>query len=128
MISDTSGKLAAASRGALIFAAIWSVYCTLYAGRHNSSVLLVALFVVWVVSPFAGFALLIRSASRQHIGIVRALQANSIVITLTSVVIYSAVAFSQPTHHTAFAFLAVPTATWLAIGTFTAATKFARRP
>jgi hypothetical protein len=90
--------------------------------------LLMALFVVWVLSPFAGFAMVIRSARSHHVGIVHALQVNSIVISLTSVVIYSAVAFSPPAHHTAFAFLAVPAATWLAIGTFAAAAKFARRP
>ena len=125
--AKTGGTLAPASRFALIAGAIWSVVCTLYAGRHNASVLLVALFVVWVLSPFAGFVLVIRSAQRQHVGILRALLANSIVVTLTSVLIYTAVAFSAPTHHTAFAFLVVPAATWLAIGTFAVATKFARR-
>lgn len=126
--ADSGGKLAAASRGVLIVGAIWSLFCTLYAGRHNASVLLMALFGVWVLSPFAGFAMVIRSARQQHVGILRALLANSIVVALTSAVIYGAVAFSAPTHHTAFAFLAVPAATWLAIGTFAVATKFARRP
>jgi hypothetical protein len=120
--------LGAASRFVLVAGAFWSLLCTIYAGRHNPSVLLAALFVLWVLSPFAGFAMVIRSARRHHVGIMRALLANSIVVTLTAVVIYSAVAFSPPSHHTAFAFLVVPAATWLAIGTFAAAAKFARRP
>src|SRR4249919_3652953 len=36
----------------IFIAATSSVWLTLYMGRKNSSILLIALFVIWVLSPF----------------------------------------------------------------------------
>ena len=109
------GTLRAMVRAGLWIGAVGSLGFTLYAGRHNSSILLIVLFAVWVVSPFAGLWLAERSAERVPAGIVASMRGSALVIMVCSLGIYGAAAMQGPSHHTTFAFLAVPAASWLAI-------------
>ncbi|UWZ82716.1 hypothetical protein [Occallatibacter riparius] len=107
--------LRAMVRAGLWVGAVGSLCFTVYAGRHNASVLLRALFAVWVLSPFAGLLLAERSAERVPTGIANSMRGSALVIMVCSLGIYGAAAMSGPGRHTTFAFLAVPVASWLAI-------------
>lgn len=126
--TSTPAVLEVAAHLALIAGTAWAVFCTLYTGRHNPSLVLMGLFLVWVCSPFAGFAFALRSARRYGLGVVKALQANCIVVTATAAILYGAMAFSAPSHHKAAAFLVVPAASWLAIGAFLVMSRFMLAP
>ena len=122
------GTLRAMARAGLLVGAVGSVCFAVYAGRHNASVLLRALFAVWVVSPFAGLRLTERRAEQVPTGIASSMRGSSLVIMVCSLGIYGAAAMSGPGHHTTFAFLAVPAASWLAIvPLLIASRKVARR-
>lgn len=108
--------------------ALASVGLTIYTGRHNHSIVLIALFVVWVVSPFFGLILAERTAERSPAPIAAAIYAASLVLSLCPVLVYSIVAVTPPLHGAAFSFLAVPAATWLAIATLLIATRIAGKP
>jgi len=109
------GTLRAMVRAGVWIGAVGSLGFTLYAGRHNSSILLIVLFAVWVVSPFAGLWLAERSAERVPAGIAASMRGSALVIMVCSLGIYGAAAIQGPSHLTTFAFLAVPAASWLAI-------------
>lgn len=119
--------LRAIVRSGVWIAAAGSLACTLYAGRHNKSVLLVVLFAVWVLSPFAGLIGSERAAEHSPSGIANAMRASALIIAIFSLGIYVAVAASPPEHHTAFPFLAVPAVSWLAIVPMVIAARLAAR-
>ena len=108
-------------------AAAGSLACTIYTGRHNSSVLLIALFAVWVLSPFAGLWWMDRFAETTPQDMASAIRASALVICLSSLVLYVAMAASGPGHQATFAFLVTPASSWLAILTMRVATRFARK-
>lgn len=89
-----------------------SLGLVLYAGRHNHSILLVVLFVVWVLSPFA--ALLVASVvSRSWFIPVRVtIYILMVVLPLGSLVGYSG-ALNQSSTKPAFVFLIIPLVSWL---------------
>lgn len=112
-VSDRS-LLRAAALIAVLAGACGSVGFTLYAGRHNQSRFLVALFVTWVLSPFV--ALLLAAVSKRWSPRTRAvLHSLMLVLPLASVAIYADVALGHPRSKPAFAFLVVPLASWLLI-------------
>lgn len=111
----------------LVLAALASLGFTLYTGRHNSSLLLVAMFAIWVLSPFVGFFAVFHLAESHPPGIRKAMHTGAIVIALSSVVVYAAVTIGANPMHTAFPFLAVPAASWLGIVPLMVAVRFARR-
>jgi hypothetical protein len=103
-------KLRAASFIAVVVGALGSVGLTLYAGRHNDSRLLVALFTLWVLSPF--IAVLI--ASRRWWAFARRpLYGVSFILTPSSLAVYLHPAWRPPGSGPAFVFLVVPLASWL---------------
>jgi hypothetical protein len=114
-------------RVGLWVAAAGSLACTLYTGRHNSSLLLVALFAIWVLTPFAGLAWINRLADSARRDIAAAIGASSLVVCISSLAIYVAIAASRPGHHTAFAFLVVPATSWLTILTMWVASRITQR-
>jgi hypothetical protein len=125
---SAGGTLRAMVRAGLWIAGTGSLACTLYAGRHNNSIVLIVLFAAWVVSPFAGLWLAERSAERAPAGIAASIRSSALVIMVFSLAIYGAAAIQGPSHQTTFAFLAVPAASWLAIvPLLIAARKVARR-
>ena len=92
---------------AVVVGAVGSVGLTLYAGRHNDSRLLVALFTIWVLSPF--IAVLI--ASRRGWAFARGpLYAVSLILTAGSLAMYWHPAWRPPRSGPAFVFLVVPLA------------------
>jgi len=93
--------------------AMGSAGLTLYAGRHNPSRLLVALFVVWVLSPFA--ALLAGEAfSRRWSAATRtALHVLMLLVPVGSAVVYSFATLGAPHEKAAFPFVVTPPLTWL---------------
>ena len=114
-------------RTGLWLAAAGSLACTLYAGRENKSVLLVAMFAVWVLSPFLGLAVAELMAARAPRGLASAIRASALVISIGSLALYVVAAASPPGHHKAFAFLAIPTVSWFAILPMMIAPRFARK-
>ncbi len=101
--------------GVSLTGAIGSLAFTLYTGRHNGSVLLLGLFVIWVGSPFA--ALIVVKALRSL--------ALALVVTTASLAIYGTIALGPPRAQPAFFFLMTPAASWFLIG---AAAFLNRRP
>ena len=112
-------------RAGLWIGAAGSLVFTIYTGRHNSSPLLIALFVIWALSPFAGMWLVERGAERAPAGMASAMRASSLVIIVCSLAIYGVVALRGPSHHAAFAFLAVPAASWFSIASLLLARRIA---
>jgi hypothetical protein len=100
----------------LLIGAVISLVLMLHAGRKNNSVLLVALFVAWVMSPFAGLFVTDKISMRWSLRTRMALYYLILFITSGSVVVYSG-ALSPPGTKPAFVFLVVPLLSWLLIVT-----------
>ena len=94
----------------VVAGAVGSVGLTLYAGRHNDSRLLVALFAIWVLSPFIAVVV----ASRRWWAFARGpLYGVSLILTPCSLAMYVHPAWRPPGSGPAFVFLVVPLASWL---------------
>lgn len=122
-----AGLLRGAARLALGLGALAALALTLYTGRHNSSVLLVTMFSLWVISPFAGFTAATRAVRGVRGDIAAATDAAAVVVALCSVAIYAVIAFGPPRRQTAFAFVVVPAASWLAVLPVFLAIRLARK-
>lgn len=96
--------------------AVASLVFMFNAGRNQKSILLIALFTIWVLSPF--IALLVANAISKSWSILsrRILYFLMLFITLGSLISYSG-ALSSPTTKPAFKFLIVPLVSWLLIVT-----------
>ena len=107
----------------VVAGAVASVGLMLHAGRNNKSVLLIALFVIWVLSPF--MALLVVSVVSKRWPVLTRVTIYSLmlILTLGSLVSYSG-ALSPPGTKPAFVFLMVPLISWLLIAI---ATSLSRR-
>jgi len=94
--------------------AFGSLGFVLNAGRNNSSVLLVTLFVIWTLSPFLAL-LIANSVSKSWSVLMRSLlYVLMIVLSVGSVVAYSGL-LSFPNMKPAFLYLFVPLVSWLLI-------------
>jgi hypothetical protein len=107
--------LRVASLIAMPVGAAGSIASTIYAGRHNRSHLLIALFVAWVLSPFVLLGGASRVSKQWSDRSKAALYCVSLVLALAPLVIYGYVALGPPRPQQAFAFLVVPAASWLLI-------------
>ena len=109
------GFLRAAALIAVLVGAMGSVGLTLCAGRHNHSLILMALFAVWVLSPFMALVWA-NVVSKRWSALTRAtLYSVMLVLTLGSLAIYGDVALGPPRAKIASFFLVVPAASWLLI-------------
>lgn len=99
-----------------------SIGFTVYAGRDNSSFILILLFTAWVVSPF--IALLLVNVITQRWELFNRLTLYGLMIALTtgSIVVYSGV-WSPPSAKPAFIFLVIPLLSWSLMGTVLLAAK-----
>jgi len=98
--------------------AVGSLYFMFNAGREQKSVLLLALFTGWVLSPFLGlFAAAMISESWTVITRASTFYSLMIVLSLGSLVAYSGT-LSVPQTKPAFVFLVVPLISWCLIVTF----------
>ncbi len=105
--------LRAAALVAVLAGAVGSVGLTLYAGRRNDSRILMVLFALWVLSPFVA-VVSASIASKRWLALTRGtLYSATLVVTLSSLVIYGVVALGPPRGKTAFVFVVVPPASWL---------------
>ena len=100
-----SGALAA-----LLVGAITSFAFMLRVGRHDPSLILMILFSVWVLAPFAALMFSLRPALPRTPNYIVMLA-----IALVSPAIYGYVAYGPPRAQPAFAFLVVPFVSWLLI-------------
>lgn len=104
----------AGALGANIAGAAGSLGLWIHAARHPPP-LIIALFVVWVLSPFlilwAGHVV----ATRWLPGTQSALCGVTLFIALATLVIYTDDAIAHRTTHPAFVYVAVPPASWLLI-------------
>ena len=121
------GILRGASSAAVVGGAAGSVGLVLDAGRRNPSWPLMALFTIWVVSPFAILAWAHFASKPRSIFRRRALNWVTPVIALSSLAIYEDVAVGHPRVKAAPYFLMVPAASWLLIAIVLAAESLISR-
>jgi multisubunit Na+/H+ antiporter MnhG subunit len=100
---------------ALLASAVCSLGLMLRAGQRQNSRILLLLFGIWVLSPFAAAAWA-HAVSRNWSAVTRTtLYVVILVFTLSSLAIYGAAAFGHLRAKIGFIFLAVPFASWLLI-------------
>ena len=80
----------------------------LYVGRHNPSFVLMLLFTVWVLFPFAALIVASVFSRAWPVAAQKALYIVMLVVPLASLAIYGDVAFGPPRPKPAAAFLMVP--------------------
>jgi hypothetical protein len=91
--------------------AVGSLYFMFNAGRGQPSVLLLALFTAWVLSPFVGLFVANMISKRWAVLTRASLYGLIIVLALGSLVAYSGI-LSSPETKPAFVFLVVPLTSW----------------
>jgi len=114
-----SADVSALTRSAqmsLILGAAGSLALTIYAGRHQHSVALLAMFVVWVLLPFVGLFASNRASPAAPASGRISLQIATVIICASSLLAYGTVALGPPHHNTAFIFIVFPAVSWLVIG------------
>ena len=116
-----------AARVACGAGALGSLALMLYAGRHNTHRLITALFIVWVLAPFASLALADFRSGGWPALTRRALYGVTILVALASVALYAANAVWPRKEQAAFVYVAVPPATWLASAVVLAIAAMASR-
>ena len=109
------GMLRVAALIAALAGTVGSLGLTLHAGRHNSSRILVALFAVWVLSPFVALVWANVVSARWAVLTRATLYTVTLLLTLGALAIYGEVALGPPRPKPAFIFLVVPLASWLLI-------------
>jgi hypothetical protein len=99
----------------LVAGSAGSLALMLYTGRKNPSILLLVVFALWVLSPFAAL-LAANIASKRWSAFSRvALYWLIIILSLGSLLSYNGT-FSPPGTKAAFVFLVVPLISWLLVG------------
>jgi hypothetical protein len=113
--NESLAPLRVAALIAALAGAVGAVAFTLRAGRHNNSRFLVALFVIWVLSPF--MALLLAAAISKPWPVLTrtTLYSVTLITTLASLAIYWNNFLRPPKSKGAAVFLVVPLASWLLI-------------
>ncbi len=101
-----------------IIGAFGSLYFVLHAGRNQSSIILIALFVVWVLSPFVGLFFANKISNRWTIDSRRLFYGLTLILTIGSLVVYSGIVIPPKTRLTPF-FLLVPLISLLVIAIVT---------
>ena len=106
-------RLRAAARIAVVIGAAGSLALMFRAGRRQESIVLIALFAIWVLAPFVGLALADLRSKRWSVLTRATLYSVTLVLALGSLGIYGAHALWPPRAQAAFIFIVVPPATWL---------------
>jgi hypothetical protein len=101
---------------AILIGAVGSLILLFYAGHSQKSVILIALFTLWVLSPFVGVLIADRISKRWTVITHMTLYWLILVITLGSLISYSEI-FGQLGAKPAFKFLVIPLISWLLIVT-----------
>ena len=96
----------------LIVGAVGSLYFMFNASRNQKSILLIALFSGWILSPFVGLFLADKFSKRWTVNIRSSFYWLMIILTIVSLVGYSG-AINTPKTKNAFVFLIIPLISWL---------------
>ncbi len=94
--------------------AVGSLYFMFSAGRKQNSIILLALFTAWVLSPFVGLFISNKISNRWTVPARALLSWLMIILTIGSLVAYSG-AFNTPETKNAFIFLIFPLISWFLI-------------
>ena len=116
--STTGGNLNLLRNIALILTlcgALGSLMMMFHAGRNNKSVILMAIFAIWVLSPFLTLMIAVIRFRQWPQAALRTLYILMISITLISLVGFSGV-WRPPGTKTAFVFLVIPFLSWIIMG------------
>jgi hypothetical protein len=98
----------------ILIGSVGSIWFTLRAGGNNRSILLVALFVIWVFAPFMGL-LVANIASKRWSNSARiTFFVLVIILTFGALASYSGI-LALPGTKPAFRFLATPLISWILI-------------
>jgi hypothetical protein len=108
---DSHKLVRAAALPALLISTVWSLCLMFIAGHNNRSFVLMSLFTLWVVSPYAALFII----NRKSLITVRKRNYLTITISVCSVIFYT-VGYLYPGKTPAFIFLLIPFMTWLFIG------------
>jgi hypothetical protein len=104
----------------VVLGALGSLAFMYLVGRHNNSIVLIALFSFWVSSPFVANVWVWFTIIRTS-GLARATYFSAMLaISLGSLVIYGYVALGAPMAKPAFPFLIIPLASWVVVVLVTA--------
>jgi hypothetical protein len=112
---STVGPLRTVAMIAVLAGASGSVGLMLRVGHRNNSRILLALFGIWVLSPFIALVWANVVSKRWSVLTRAALYSLMLVLTLGSLAAYGDVALGPPRAKPAFIFLVVPLASWLLI-------------
>ncbi len=97
--------------------AVGSLYFMFSAGRKQNSIILLALFTAWILSPFVGLFILNKISTRWTVRARASLYWLIIILTIGSLFAYSG-AFNTPETKNAFIFLIFPLISWFLIAIF----------
>jgi len=97
---------------AVVAGAAVSIGLMLWVGHRNPSRVLLGLFVIWDLSPFAGLVLADIMSKRWSVFTRATLYGLMLILTLGSLAIYGDVVL-RPRSQPAFMFLVVPLGSWL---------------
>ena len=119
--------LRTAARIAALIGVVGSVGFTLRAGQRNPSRLLIAMFVIWALSPF--IAMLFGDFMFRNWPVLARATLHSVVLilSLVSLAIYGQVALGPPRSKPAFVFVVVPPLSWLLMALAVSVAAFIRR-
>lgn len=98
----------------LVVGAIGSLVFMFNAGRNQKSIMLLSLFTVWVLSPFAALFIVNKISNRWTVSMRVLLYWLMIILAIGSLVAYSGILLPQDTKN-AFIFLVAPMASWILI-------------
>ena len=98
-----------------VVGAAGSIALTLYFGRHNAFRLITAMFVVWVLSPFAALFFADAKSSGWPALTRTTLRVLMVVVAVASLLIYADGAFHPRARTAAFPFVITPPLEWIAI-------------
>jgi hypothetical protein len=104
--------LRAAALVAVVIGAVGSVGLMMSVGHRNPSRLLLALFLIWDVSPFVGLVLAVMVSKRWSVITRATLYGLMLIVTLGSLALYGDVVL-RPRPQPAARFLLVPLGSWL---------------
>ena len=110
----SSGNLKMIGLACALAGATGSLIFTLQAGKNNTSVLLISMFLIWVLSPFAGMFLFAAIERLWPRNATRLLHFLMIVLSGVALMFYSHF-LEIPRLKPAFIYLAVPAVSWLAL-------------
>ena len=120
-------RLQSATRIITALGAVCAVGLMLYTGRHNKSMVLMAMFVAWVLAPFATFWYANSHSARLSVRRRLAFYGTTLILTLGTLIVYSVVALGPPRPKPAFLFLVVPPITGVLFTAIIAIARFADR-